>query len=348
MEKFRKVFTFRGKIRESFYVPWKNRPAASPRGENRVSTLSAHILVGPTASGKSAVAQYLAQLSRPPRPILSADSMTVYRGMDVGTAKPDAAERAAVPSFGFDLADPDRTFSVGDYLAAMRAAAPAIAACRATPIVVGGTGLYVKCLTEGLDSAAVADPVHRAAAEALLQAEGLEALQAAVRALDPAQYGRLRDPENPRRVVRAYELLASGHPLPVAEERPRPKVAGLFLPPDELRARIARRARQMFAYGLVEEVRALRAKFPALSETARHAIGYEEAGLVLDGTISEEEGIRRTAVRTGQYAKRQMTWFRHQADVVWVEVDPDHSTERIAGFVQKIWNSHGPASLRLS
>ena len=313
-----------------------------------MSTLSAHILVGPTASGKSAVAQYLAQLSRPPRPILSADSMTVYRGMDVGTAKPDAAERAAVPSFGFDLADPDRTFSVGDYLAAMRAAAPAIAACRATPIVVGGTGLYVKCLTEGLDSAAVADPVHRAAAEALLQAEGLEALQAAVRALDPAQYGRLRDPENPRRVVRAYELLASGHPLPVAEERPRPKVAGLFLPPDELRARIARRARQMFAYGLVEEVRALRAKFPALSETARHAIGYEEAGLVLDGTISEEEGIRRTALRTGQYAKRQMTWFRHQADVVWVEVDPDHSTERIAGFVQKIWNSHGPASLRLS
>ena len=313
-----------------------------------MSTLSAHILVGPTASGKSAVAQYLAQLSRPPRPILSADSMTVYRGMDVGTAKPDAAERAAVPSFGFDLADPDRTFSVGDYLAAMRAAAPAIAACRATPIVVGGTGLYVKCLTEGLDSAAVADPVHRAAAEALLQAEGLEALQAAVRALDPAQYGRLRDPENPRRVVRAYELLASGHPLPVAEERPRPKVAGLFLPPDELRARIARRARQMFAYGLVEEVRALRAKFPALSETARHAIGYEEAGLVLDGTISEEEGIRRTALRTGQYAKRQMTWFRHQAGGVWVEVDPDHSTERIAGFVQKIWNSHGPASLRLS
>ena len=312
-----------------------------------MNTLSAHILVGPTASGKSAVAQYLAQLSRPPRPILSADSMTVYRGMDVGTAKPDAAERAAVPSFGFDLADPDRTFSVGDYLAAVRAAAPAIAACRAAPIVVGGTGLYVKCLTEGLDSAAVADPVHRAAAEALLQAEGLEALQAAVRALDPAQYGRLRDPENPRRVVRAYELLASGHPLPVAEERPRPKVAGLFLPPDELRARIARRARQMFAYGLVEEVRALRAKFPALSETARHAIGYEEAGLVLDGTISEEEGIRRTAVRTGQYAKRQMTWFRHQADVVWVEVDPDHSTERIAGFVQKIWNSHGPAPLRI-
>ena len=312
-----------------------------------MSGLSAHILVGPTASGKSAVALHLALAARPPRPILSADSMTIYRGMDLGTAKPDAQERAAVPSFGFDLADPDRPFSVGDYLAAMRAAAPALAACRALPIVVGGTGLYVKGLTEGLDSAAVDDPTPRAAAEALLNAEGLEALQAATRALNPEQYARLRDPENPRRVVRAYELLASGHSLPLAEERPRPKVAGLRLPPDELRARIARRARQMFAYGLVEEVRGLRAKYPALSETARHAIGYEEAGRVLDGKIREEEAIRLVAVRTGQYAKRQMTWFRHQADVVWVEVGPDDSTERIAGRVAKIWASHGPAPLRI-
>lgn len=312
-----------------------------------MSALSAHILVGPTASGKSAVALHLALAARPPRPILSADSMTIYRGMDLGTAKPDAQERAAVPSFGFDLADPDRTFSVGDYLAAMQAAAPALAACRALPIVVGGTGLYVKGLTEGLDSAAVDDPAPRAAAEALLNAEGLEALQAATRALNPEQYARLRDPENPRRVVRAYELLASGHSLPLAEERPRPKVAGLRLPPDELRARIARRARQMFAYGLVEEVRGLRAKYPALSETARHAIGYEEAGRVLDGKIREEEAIRLVAVRTGQYAKRQMTWFRHQADVVWVEVGPDDSTERIAGRVAKIWASHGPAPLRI-
>ena len=311
-----------------------------------MSALAAHFLVGPTASGKSAVALHLALQARPPRPLIAADSMTVYRGLDLGTAKPDAAERAAVPSFGFDLADPDRPFSVGDWLAALRAAAPALAACGAPPIVVGGTGLYVKCLTEGL-AAAPADPDRRAAAEALLKTEGLEALQAATRALDPAQYARLRDPENPRRLVRAYELLASGHSLPAAEERPRPKIAGLLLPPEELHGRIARRARQMFAYGLVEEVRALRAKFPALSETARHAIGYDEAARVLDGQIPEEEAIRLVAVRTGQYAKRQMTWFRHQADVVWIEVNPDSSTERIAGMVQKVWNSHGPAALRI-
>lgn len=311
-----------------------------------MSALAAHLLVGPTASGKSAVALHLAMEARPPRPILAADSMTVYRGMDVGTAKPDAAERAAVPSFGYDLVDPDRSFSVGDYLAAIRAAAPAIAACGAAPIVVGGTGLYVKCLLEGLDSAP-SDPVHRAAAEALLNVEGLAALQAATRALDPVQYDRLRDPENPRRVVRAYELLASGQPLPVVVERPKPRIAGLRLPPDELRARIERRARQMFAHGLVDEVRALREAYPALSDTARHAIGYKEAARVLDGEMPEEQAIHLTAVRTAQYSKRQMTWFRHQADVVWVDVGPRDSIERIAGRVQRIWATHGHAALRL-
>lgn len=312
-----------------------------------MSGLVAHILVGPTASGKSAVALELARAARPPRPILSADSMSIYCGMDIGTAKPDVRERTAVPSFGFDLVEPDRPFSVGDYLAAIQAAAPALAAAGGLPIVVGGTGLYVKCLTEGLDSAAVSDPVHRAAAETILARGGLAALQTATRALNPEQYAHLRDPENPRRVLRAYELLAAGQPLPVAEERPRPKIAGLRLEPDELRTRIARRARQMFAYGLVDEVRALRIKYPALSETARHAIGYEEAGRVLDGKLAEEEAIRLTAIRTGQYAKRQMTWFRNQADVVWIDVQADDSVSRIAGRVQKVWSTHGPAALRI-
>ena len=115
-----------------------------------MSQLYADILVGPTASGKSAVAQFLAQQT-PPRPIISADSMAIYRGMDIGTAKPTAAERAAVPSFGFDLAPPDQPFSAGNYLAAIRAAIPAITAAQATPIVVGGTGLYGKAFTLGLD-----------------------------------------------------------------------------------------------------------------------------------------------------------------------------------------------------
>ena len=308
-----------------------------------MSQLYADILVGPTASGKSAVAQFLAQQT-PPRPIISADSMAIYRGMDIGTAKPTAAERAAVPSFGFDLAPPDQPFSAGNYLAAIRAAIPAITAAQATPIVVGGTGLYVKALTLGLDPPP-SNPELRAQAENILQTHGLPALQAATRALNPAEYAKLRDPENPRRVIRAYELLAAGHPLPRPSDRPRPPMAGLLLPPNELHARIARRARQMFAHGLVEEVRRLRQTHPALSPTARHAIGYEEAAAVLDGRLTEETAIRQVTTRTRQYAKRQMTWFRNQADVRWVEVTPRDDTERLANKVRQIWSALGPTRL---
>lgn len=308
-----------------------------------MSQLYADILVGPTASGKSAVAQFLAQQT-PPRPIISADSMAIYRGMDIGTAKPTAAERAAVPSFGFDLAPPDQPFSAGNDLAAIRAAIPAITAAQATPIVVGGTGLYVKALTLGLDPPP-SNPELRAQAENILQTHGLPALQAATRALNPAEYAKLRDPENPRRVIRAYELLAAGHPLPRPSDRPRPPMAGLLLPSDELHARIARRARQMFAHGLVEEVRRLRQTHPALSPTARHAIGYEEAAAVLDGRLTEETAIRQVTTRTRQYAKRQMTWFRNQADVRWVEVTPRDDTERLANKVRQIWSALGPTRL---
>ena len=308
-----------------------------------MSQLYADILVGPTASGKSAVAQFLAQQT-PPRPIISADSMAIYRGMDIGTAKPTAAERAAVPSFGFDLAPPAPPFSAGNYPAAIRAALPAIPAAQATPIVVGGTGLYVKALTLGLDPPP-SNPELRAQAENILQTHGLPALQAATRALNPAEYAKLRDPENPRRVIRAYELLAAGHPLPRPSDRPRPPMAGLLLPSDELHARIARRARQMFAHGLVEEVRRLRQTHPALSPTARHAIGYEEAAAVLDGRLTEETAIRQVTTRTRQYAKRQMTWFRNQADVRWVEVTPRDDTERLANKVRQIWSALGPTRL---
>jgi len=310
-------------------------------------SLSAHILVGPTASGKSAVAHELALSSCPAHPIISADSMAIYCDMDIGTAKPEPQDRAAVPSYGFNLVTPDKLFSVGDYRNSIQALEPELTACGASPIVVGGTGLYGRCLTEGLDSAAVTDPAPRAKAEALFESKGLEALQAATRELNPDEYAHLRDPENPRRVIRAYELLACGHPLPKATNRPHPKIAGLRLNADELRARILRRARQMFAYGLVEEVRMLRERYPTLSGTARKAIGYEEAGRVLDGKISEEEGIRLTAIRTSQYAKRQMTWFRKQADVVWVDVRPDDPPGKIAGQVQRIWTTHGPTALKL-
>ena len=221
-----------------------------------MSQLYADILVGPTASGKSAVAQFLAQQT-PPRPIISADSMAIYRGMDIGTAKPTAAERAAVPSFGFDLAPPDQPFSAGNYLAAIRAAIPAITAAQATPNVVGGTGLYVKARTLGLDPPS--NPELRAQAENILQTHGLPALQAATRALNPAEYAKLRDPKIPPRHPRLRTPPPATPPAPPTVPAP---MAGLLLPSDELHARIARRARQMFAHGLVEEVRRLRQTHP--------------------------------------------------------------------------------------
>ncbi len=311
-------------------------------------SLAAYILVGPTASGKSAVAHCLAMAGHPPHPIISADSMTIYTGMDIGTAKPDASERDGLTLAGFDLTTPDNPFSVGDYLKAIEAAAPALKAAGNLPIVTGGTGLYVKCLTEGLQSPAVDRPDYRQQAEDILETGGLAALQEAARRLNPEQYDRLRDPENPRRVVRAYEIWATGGRLPDTPAiRPRHKIAGLRLPTEELHSRIARRTRQMFAYGLIDEVRQLRAAYPVLSETARHAIGYAEAAAVLDGEYDEEEAIERTIIRTRQYAKRQYTWFRNQADVVWVDVHPMEAIERIAGRVKRIWDTYGPSPLQI-
>ncbi|MBR6020785.1 MAG: tRNA (adenosine(37)-N6)-dimethylallyltransferase MiaA, partial [Kiritimatiellae bacterium] len=163
----------------------------------------------------------------------------------------------------------------------------------------------------------------------------------AVRALNPAEFAKVRDPENPRRLVRAWELFKRGAPWPAGTERPRPELVGLRREPEDLRARVARRVRRMFADGLVEEVRELRRRWPELSETARHAIGYEEAGRVLDGTMDEEEAIAATALRTRQYAKRQMTWFRHQARVAWVDAGADEPLERVATRVERAMRARG-------
>ena len=308
----------------------------------------AWVLVGPTASGKSDVAAALALRSSPPAPLLSADSMTVYTGMDVGTAKPSPADRASPPSYGFDLVTPDRPFSVADWLSAVRATfLPALRPPPAPlPIVVGGTGLYIRCLTEGLDDPAPPDPALRARAQAILDADGPDALAAAVRALDPVQFARIRDPENPRRLLRAYERLAAGLPIPLpAPDRPKPLLLGIRRTPEDLRARIDLRARLMFENGLPEEVRALRARHPALSPTAAHAIGYREAALLLDGELSLGDAVAQTALRTRQLAKRQLTWFRHQARVHWIDVPPDASPADVASAIAALLPDLPPVPL---
>ena len=308
------------------------------------SPAQAWFLVGPTAAGKTDIAHALA-LARGAR-ILCADSMTVYRGLDLGTAKPTPAQRAAVPYHGLDLRDPDQPFSVADYLDAARSALAEAASAGQPMIVVGGSGLYIRCLLEGLRPGAPADAGIRAEAGDLLARGGLAALQEQVRARAPAHFAALADRENPRRLIRAWEQAAAGAPVESTWQGPRPILTGLTYPREELHRRIGQRVAAMFAAGLVEEARALRARFPVWSDTAAQAIGYAEALTHLENGVTVQQAMERTAQRTRQLARRQLTWFRHQAEVQWVEAAPRQSLADQVHAVGQAWERHGITPLR--
>lgn len=308
--------------------------------------MKAWVLGGPTASGKTAVAHLIAKEWN--AVVLCADAMAVYRGLDIGTAKPDRTMRAAVSYFGIDLVDPCQTFSAGEFVRAARDAAEEASRQGRPLIVVGGSGLYISAVVLGLD-APPSDPAKRAEWEILYRDGGVEKLQAALQALDPHAFESLSDPRNPRRLIRALERAASGQPSPRAWA-----VRGGLSPicvlrrnPVDLRARIWFRAREMVENGLIEEARRLRAEYPGLSATARHAIGYAEAYSVLDGQLSEEEAIQAIARRTWRLARRQMTWFRHQLPATWIDIHPEESPEAVADRVRRAWEEHGPVDLHV-
>ena len=290
---------------------------------------SAFVLVGPTASGKSAVAQWIAE--RTGASIVSADSMNIYRGMDIGTAKPSAAERERVRTWGVDLAGPTESFSVGDWLRAVR---PAFQSTE-PPIVTGGTGLYVKCLLQGLDDLPTADESLRERTENMPRAE----LQAEARLAAPEAYEALADKENPRRLIRLLE----GRKTADSWKSEMPVVIGLHVERDELHRRIAVRVEKMYAGGLLEEARGLAGL--KLSPTAQHAIGYAEAFAVLRGEMTEAQAKEKTAVRTRQLAKRQMTWFRHQLNVKWIETAAFAGLGQLADEVYNAFKDSGPVPL---
>jgi len=301
-------------------------------------------LVGPTASGKSAVAQCLAE--QWPGDILSADAMLVYIGMDIGTAKPNATERARVRYYGLDLVAPREPFSAGAYrFAAMQA----LKETRSRPlIVVGGTGLYIKSLIDGLAPRAPGQEAIRSEAERRLAAEGIGALQSWLRRIDPARYAALADPKNPRRLIRALETALAGE-APAPENwraaRASPRIPGLMWSPPQLYDRIQVRVQAMFAGGLLAEVeRLLQAGFEQ-APTASHAIGYAEAAAYLRRKCSLAEAMATTALRTRQLAKRQMTWFRHQCNVDWLAMDAAMTITDMAGAVRAYWQKHGPTPL---
>ncbi|HOW97866.1 MAG TPA: tRNA (adenosine(37)-N6)-dimethylallyltransferase MiaA [Kiritimatiellia bacterium] len=294
---------------------------------------TAWFLVGPTAAGKSAVAQYLAE--REGLDILSADSMLVYRGMDVGTDKPTADERSRVRYWGLDLVEPAEPFSVGRFLEAAR---EAFRAAAARVIVAGGTGLYVKGLVEGLDAAPPADPDLRKRLSEL----DVAGLQEELRRRDPARLESLADPRNPRRLIRAIELAECGARGVRPAREPGAPLVGLKPEPARWRARIAERVTRMFEGGLLDEARRLRERGDALSGTARHAIGYAEAFAALDGTLTVGQAREQAVRRTWQLARRQMTWFRHQVRVEWIDHDFSEPVARLADRVWAAWRKHGP------
>jgi tRNA dimethylallyltransferase len=291
---------------------------------------SANFLVGTTASGKSAVAQFIAE--REGQLIVSADSMNLYRGMDIGTAKPTAGEREKADYAGFDLVSPTEKFSVATYLDAVK---PSFLTGRDV-IVAGGTGLYVKCLTEGFDDV----PPENKELRGELEAMDFQTLQNRAKNDATELYSRLTedDRQNPRRLIRILEK-----ETPCAgkwNSKPKPKIVGLYVEREVLHKRIEQRVDEMYAAGLLEEARDLLNL--NLSSTALQAIGYAEAFAVLKNEITLEAAKEKTVIRTRQLAKRQMTWFRNQLRVEWIDTSHYPTLEKLAEAVSDAWKKYGP------
>lgn len=306
----------------------------------------AYVLCGPTASGKTELAHCIAR--RQQWPILSADAMQVYVGLDRGTAKPSVEERADLVYGGLDWVTPDQPYSVGAYREAALRYVQDLP--RSMPVlVVGGTGLYIKALLAGLDAMPPVDAAVREAVQQVFAEHGLAGLQAECRRVALERYDRLADPNNPRRVMRALELALMGVPLqPTWSEAPiRGTVTVLDVGRDQLHERIRVRTGQMFATGLVAEAAAVQTRWPSLSRTARHAIGYREAWAVLAGEMDTDAAVAAVEQRTRQYARRQRTWFRHQLPAEHIEAAPDESVEALADRVLAGWRRGGGCELNM-
>lgn len=295
-----------------------------------------YLLAGPTACGKTAVAHELAH--RHSFLLLSADSMLVYKGMDIGTAKPSPEERKGLSYAGLDLVTPAESCSAGIYLQAAKAALQEAQSARQDVLVVGGTGLYFDLLLQGLEEsedAPTVPPDLRNKFQQMLTTGGLKALQEEVEKRRPGLLSQMADPQNPRRVQRVLERLEMGlNPLPGRPAIPPLGADGalfaqshfvvLSTPAPVLAERIEARIDRMFEEGLLAEVRGLIDTWPEWSGTASAAIGYAEARAVLEGKMTEREAKERIAARTRQLAKRQRTWFRNRAPMArWVEGPTD-------------------------
>jgi len=293
-------------------------------------------LAGTTAVGKSEVALLLAE--RLGGEIISVDSMQVYRGLDIGTAKPSAADRARVPHHLLDVVELTEPFDAAKFVALAREAVRQIQGRGRIPILCGGTGLYFKALLDGLGEA----PPSDAALRADLEAAPLTELLRELAARDRATFERI-DRRNPRRVIRALEVIRlTGKPFSDqradwASDKPSspspPRFVALSRGAEDLRRRIDSRVDEMFARGLVAETRALLRHGLDRNKTAMQAIGYRQVVQHLNGDLSLAETIALVKTRTRQFAKRQVTWFRRQSPVMWLEVAAEEPMKEVAARV---------------
>jgi tRNA dimethylallyltransferase len=282
-------------------------------------------ILGPTASGKSAVALEVAERSG--AEIVSLDSMQVYRGMDIGTAKPDANERARVPHHMIDLVDPDERFDVQRFLHGLAPVLTDLCARGRPALFVGGTGFYLKVLTAGLFAGPDVDPDLRRILMQRARDEGNAALHAELAAVDAASAARIHANDT-KRVVRGLEVfLQTGRALSSWQTqwgRDTPAIrhlVGLTLEPDELDRRILARTQAMLARGWADEAARVRAH-PGFGPTAIQALGYTTALAVHDKHISVDDAARAIALETRQFARRQRTWWRKFGDITWLPAPP--------------------------
>lgn len=316
------------------------------------SAISILVITGQTASGKERLAVEVA--ARLGGEIISADSMKVYRGMDIGTAKASAEQCAKAPHHLLDVADPGETFSAARWLELAEAAIEDVHARGRAAVVSGGTPLYLKALLEGLFEGPSADAGVRAHLREEADRRGTPALHERLSQIDPAAARRIH-PNDLRRIVRALEVWELTH-APISDlqgqwgRRPgtgpygravyRPLVVAVRRDSGDLTSRITQRTRRMMDAGLIEEVRQLAARTDGLAKGPRQALGCADVLDFLDGRLSEEELAPAIVAHTRQFARRQMTWLRRFEGIEWLDAAPGTDAATLADRVVELWRQH--------
>lgn len=281
------------------------------------------VILGPTASGKSYLGVELALRFR--GEIISCDALQVYRQMDVGTAKISQEEQAGIPHYLLDVQDPEKEFSAGDYQRQARSVIRQISERGHLPFVVGGAGFYLRALIEGLFEGPERSEELRARMRSIINRKGSGTLHRALRRVDPVSAARIAE-KDADRILRAYEVyLVSGKPMSWWQQQPRDAFEGyrwlkigIHVPREQLYQRINQRVERMFRCGLLEETRTLLKKHPKNCHAFK-AIGYRQAAEYLEGQIPLSQAIESTQQESRRYAKRQLTWFRADPEILWLD-----------------------------